>query len=109
MDLKGYYRKIHEMESGITDDYPVVKSLPTVGGGRAGRLTEVAKPVAARMLVEGIVELATAEEARDYRLQAEDARKAEEERREAARIQFTILSEADLAGLRRSGRGNRTE
>lgn len=107
MDLKGYYRRIHEMESGIADEYPVVKSLPTTGGGRAGRLTEVARPVAAKMLVEGTVELATDEEAQDYRRQAEEARKAEEERREAARIQFTILSESDLASLRRSGRGSR--
>jgi len=97
------------MESGIVDDYPVVRSLATADGGRAGRLTEVARSVAARMLAEGVVELASEEEAQEYRQQAETARRAEEERREAARIQFTILSEADLVSLHRGGRGGRKE
>lgn len=109
MDLKAYYRKIREIESGIADEYPVVKSLATPNGGRQGHLTEVTKAVAARMLAEGSVEIASAEEALDYRKRITTAQQAEEERREAAKIQFTIISEGDLRGLRRGGRGSQKE
>jgi hypothetical protein len=109
MDLKAYYRKIREIESGIAEEYPVVKSLATPNGGRPGHLTEVTRPVAARMLAEGLVEVASAEEARGYRKQIAIAQQAEEERREAAKIQFTILSEGDLRGLRRASRGSTKE
>ena len=107
MDLRGYYRKIREIESGISDEFPVVRSLATANGGRQGHLTEVTRPVAARMLAEGLAELATNEERGDYRKHIEDARKAEEERREAAKIQFTILSESDLRSLPRPSRGSK--
>lgn len=109
MDLKAYYRKIREIESGIADEYPVVKSLATPNGGRPGRLTEVTRLVAARMLAEGLVEVAATEEAQDFHKRIETAQQAEEERREAAKIQFTILSEADVQGLRRSSRGSKKE
>ena len=109
MDLKRYYRKIREIESGLEDEFPVVKSLATANGGRSGHMTEVVRPVAARMLAEGLAELATDEETQDYRKQVESAQQAEEERREAAKIQFTILSEGDLRGLQRSSRGRKKE
>jgi hypothetical protein len=61
------------------------------------------------MLAEGLVEVASAEEAQDYHKQAETAQQVEEERREAAKIQFTIISEADLRGLQQAGRGSKKE
>ena len=61
------------------------------------------------MLTDGIAELATNEETRVYRARLEEARKKEEQRRKAAQIQFTILSEADVRALQRSGRGSRKE
>lgn len=104
MDLRAYYRKLREMEASITEDFPIVKSFATEEGGRGGRLTEVPRVVAARMLVEGVAELATAEETRDFRAAVKQAQEAEEQRRQASKIQFTILSEADLQSLQRSPR-----
>jgi hypothetical protein len=102
MDLRAYYRKLRETETSITEDFPIVKSLATEEGGRAGRLTEVPRVAAARMLLEGSAELATAEETRDFRAAVKQALEAEEQRRQAAQIHFTILSEADLQSLQRS-------
>ena len=107
MDLKAYYGR--EIESGIADDYPIVKSLATPNGGRPGYLTEVTRSIAARMLAEGLVDVATEEEGQNYRKQIEAAQQAEKERRESAKIQFTILSEGDLQGLRRASRGSKKE
>jgi hypothetical protein len=106
MDLRGYYRKIRELEATIAEDFPIVRSLASEDGGRSGKLTEVPRAVAARMVIDGSAEIASAEEARDFRQQVEEARKAEQQRRQASQIQFTILSEAELQGLQRSVRGS---
>ena len=105
MDLRGYYRKIREAEASIPENFPIVKSIATEGDGHGGRLTEVSRAVAARMLTDGVAELASSEEAGEFRKQAEEAREAEKQRRQASQIQFTILSEADLQSLQRSSRG----
>ena len=107
MDLKAYYKKIRDVEAAIDEEFPIVKSLAREVGGPGGRLTEVSRTVAARMITDGFAELATAKEGRELRARAEEARKAEQERREAERIQFAILSEEDLRSLQGSGKGSR--
>ena len=109
MDLRAYYRKIREAEAMIGEEFPVVRSLATEEGGKDGHLTEVPRATAARMLTDGIAEVATPEETRAFRAQIKEARKREEERQKASRIQFTVLSEADVRTLQRSGRGTRKE
>lgn len=106
MDLRSYYRNIRNIEASIEDEFPIVKSLNAELGGQTGRLTEVTRLVAARMITDGLAELASAAETRKKRAVVESARKAEEDRRQAARIQFTILSEADLQAVQRSARGS---
>jgi hypothetical protein len=61
------------------------------------------------MITDGIAELAAAEEAREFRSRAEEARKREEQRQRAAEIQFTILSEADLRTLQGATRKGRKD
>jgi D-serine deaminase-like pyridoxal phosphate-dependent protein len=62
MDLKTYYQKIKEIESKIPDPFAVIVSLDTGDGGRAGIQTEVSRALAAKMIVEGIARMATADE-----------------------------------------------
>ena len=50
-----------------------------------------------------MVELATPEEMRAFRARIKEARKLEQERQRASQIQFTVLSEADVRTLQRSG------
>lgn len=109
MDLKAYYRRIREMEAAIEEEFPVVKSHATEDGGNAGKLTEVPRAVAARMITDGIAELASVEEVSEFRQRADAAHRKEEERRRAAEIQFTILSESDLRTLKGAGRKGRKE
>jgi hypothetical protein len=109
MDLKAYYRKVREIETSIEDEFPVIKSIATEDGGQAGRLAEVTPAIAARMIHDGIAELATTEEVREFRKRAQEARTQEEQRRRAAEIQFTILSEADLRTLQGASRKSRKE
>lgn len=104
MDLKAYYRRIRELENSIEQEYVVIKSLPTEAGGQGGRLTEAPRAAAARMIVDGVVELASGEETREFHERAAEALRQEGERRRAAQVQFSIISEADLQALARSPR-----
>ena len=109
MNLRAYYRKIREAEAAIDEKFPVVRSLATEEGGKEGHLTEVSRATAARMLTDGMAELAAAEEIRAFRARIKEARKQEQERQRASQIQFTVLSEADVRTLQRSGRTTRKE
>lgn len=109
MDLRAYYRKVRGIEASIEEEFPVIKSLATEDGGKAGQLTEVTRAIAARMINDEFAELAAADEVREYRKRAEEARKQEEQRRRAAEIQFTILSEADLQTLQGAARKGRKD
>jgi hypothetical protein len=109
MDLRGYYRKMRELEATLADESVVVKSLATEAGGKAGRLTEVRRETAARLIVDGLAEAASEKEAAAYRRSASEASQKELERRAASQVQFTVISEADLRALSRSPAGKRKE
>ena len=106
MDLKIYYRKLREIEQGIAGEFVVLKSLPTPDGGVAGRLTEAPRAVAARMILEGAAEAAGAEESEAFRLKNIEEQKQEEQRRAAAKVEFTVLTNEQLRALQSGGRGS---
>jgi hypothetical protein len=95
MDLKQYFRKIREVESTLTETYPLVTSLATEDGGKAGIVSEVPRYEAARTIVEGRARLATEEEKHTYREQVASALKAAEEAETARRLQLAMLFSAD--------------
>ncbi len=109
MDLRAYYRKIRETEASLTDEFPVLRSVATEAGGVGGRLVETSREVAARMIVDGAAELATPEEAAELRQRSAEAQQRELERRKAAQVQFTVISQEDLQSLSRSGGGRRRD
>jgi len=109
MDLRAYYRKIRETEASLTEEFPVIRSVATEAGGVGGRLVETTRELAARMIVDGSAELATQEEAEQLRSLAAEAQQRERERREAAQVQFRVISQEDLRSLARSSGGRRKE
>ncbi|MGA2267703.1 MAG: hypothetical protein ABSH44_04450 [Bryobacteraceae bacterium] len=107
MDLKLYYQKIRDMESKITEAFPVVVSSETPDGGKPGVLTEVTPRIAAKMIVEGLARLATAEEAKAFsELQAE-ARRVAEQVAAAAKVQLAVLSTTELNKLKGLSRSSK--
>ncbi len=109
MDLRAYYRRIREVETSLEDEYPVIKSVATEDGGKDGRLAEVTRSVAARMIADGIAKKATAKETQGLRARVAEAREEEEKRRRAELVQFTVISEADLRALQRPVRSDRKD
>ena len=107
MDLKLYYQKIRDMESKITEAFPVVVSNETGDGGKPGVLTEVTPGIAARMLVEGTAHLATAEEATAFRAVQAEAKRAADQAAAAAKVQFTVLSTTELNKLKGASKSSK--
>lgn len=100
MDLQVYYRKIRELEESLKDPSVVVVSLETPGGGRAGVRTEVARRIAARMIVEGGARLASAEESREFLEDNAEAKRRADQVAAAARMQFAVVTPHEFRRLK---------
>jgi hypothetical protein len=79
MDLRVYYQKLRKIESEIEDEFPVVISRETSDGGKQGLKTQVSRSIAARLIADGKADLATAEEAAQFRTHLADEWKAAQE------------------------------
>jgi hypothetical protein len=100
MDIRAFYQKARQVAETIAEAYAVVISLPTPDGGREGVASEVARALAALLVVEGKARLATAEEAQEFRTRAAEAKVAADQAAAASKVQITVLSEADFRALK---------
>ncbi len=66
MDLKLYYQKLRSIESEIQDEFPVVVSRATPDGGVAGVKSQVSRGLAARLIADDKVALASAKAAQEF-------------------------------------------
>lgn len=99
MDVKTYYQRIRATEARIAAPYTVVVSASTDDGGKKGVLVEVPRLVAAKMVVEGSAELATAAQASAFQEAQEAAWKAAQDAAAAARVEVTMVSSDELKKL----------
>ena len=90
VDLKLYYHKMRTIEATIPGESVVVVSLETQDGGREGQVSEVARAVAARLVVEGKARLASDQEARAFKDSIRTARRAAEEQALKERLPLGI-------------------
>jgi len=100
MDLKLYYDKIREVETKILEEFAVVVSRETADGGKEGTKTEVARRLAAKLIVEGLARVANPEEVKVFRDALAEAQRVAEQVAAASRVQLAVLSSAELDRLR---------
>ena len=100
MDLRLYYQKIREATSNIAEAFPVVVSKETADGGKAGILSEVTRAIAARLLVEGLARLASAQETDAFRQMQAEAKRLADQMAAADKVQLAVLSTEELQTLR---------
>lgn len=105
MDVKQYYRKIREIEATLTGQYVFLVSLETTDGGKAGAVSEVPRPIAAKMIVEGRALLASEEEKQAYLKQQAAAKKAAHKAELARRLQVAIIADP---GIETAATGNQS-
>jgi hypothetical protein len=96
MDLRIYYQKIREVEAKIDDVFPVVISLATADGGKAGVCSEVPRRLAAKLVVEGLAKLASSEEAEAFRKENAEAARRAEENAAAQKVQVVVVPAAAM-------------
>lgn len=104
MDLRLFYQKLRKIEQEITEPHVVVVSNETPDGGRAGQKSEVARAVAAKLIVEGRARLASAGEVTEFRAGVELARQDAEQKAMAQKIQVNVVSEADFRAIKSASR-----
>jgi hypothetical protein len=100
VDIRQYFRKLREAEAALLQDFPIVISLETSDGGKAGIASEVSRANAAKMIVEGRAVLATEAEAADYRARQVASREAFESADLARRVQVAIVDQSALAHIK---------
>src|SRR5262245_56091440 len=101
MDLRVYYQKIRELEQSLAGTHPVVVSLETPDGGRAGVRTEVSTQIAARMMVDGKARLATDEEASEFHKRKNEAKRLVDQADPSRRMQVSVVSESAAPAAKR--------
>lgn len=100
MDVRQYFRKLREIESMIVEEFPVIVSLETSDGGRAGVASEVSRLNAARMIAEGRATLADNAIKTEYHARQVAERDAVEAADMARRVQVAIVDHAALAQIK---------
>jgi hypothetical protein len=110
MDLRVYYQKIRDWEKKIGAEFTVVKSRETADGGKAGTLTEVPQHIAAKLLVDGVADLAQPEELEKFRAeQMKAVREAAERAATVAAMQLTVVPKQELDALRAAKKSREKE
>lgn len=97
MDLKGFFRKVREVEEKIHEVDVYVTSLATPDGGQEGVITQVARRVAAQLIVDGKARIPTTEELAAFLADEAEKRLFRNRQEAASRIQVQLVS--DPAGL----------
>lgn len=100
MDLRVFFQKVRQQEKEIPGSHAVVVSTETPDGGRPGQTAEVARRVAARMIVEGKARLATPEECARYQADVARGIEAAKRRDTIGKAQVRLLSDSDIEALR---------
>ncbi len=96
MDLRRYFRKMREVEAELIEQYPLIVSLETSDGGKPGLVSEVAREIAAKMIVEGKAALATESEREAYRKEQANIKAAAHKAEFARRLQVAIVADPEL-------------
>ncbi len=97
MDVRQYFKKLRQIEAAITEEFPIVISLDTPDGGKAGLASEVSRLNAAKMIAEGRAVLADETQRVAYQLAQLEAREAYESADFAKRVQIALVDHTALA------------
>ena len=100
MDLRLYYQKIRDAAAKIEEEFPVLVSRETGDGGKAGTLTEVPRRIAAKMVVEGIAQVASPAQKQSFLNAQAEAKRVADQLSAAAQVHVTVLSSSELDKLK---------
>ena len=79
MNLRVYYQKIRTLEAEIAEPFAVIVSRETGDGGKAGVKSDVPRYLAAKLITEEKADLASPEEAAQFRAESSGKPRADVE------------------------------
>ena len=91
MDVRQYYKKLHELEATMPEANAVVVSFETPDGGKAGVLTEVPRRNACQLMLEGRAEVASQAQAEEFRRDEAAKRQEFKKIQAAGKVQFQLV------------------
>ena len=97
MNIQNYYQAIRSQEATILSEFTWVTSLDTRNGGVGGRVSEVPRALAAKLVVDGMARISTREEA-----EAEGKRIMSSRRRNITPIELNYVTADNDRGAKRS-------
>jgi hypothetical protein len=92
MDLRQYYKKLHELESKMPEAHVLVVSVETGDGGKEGVITEVPRRNACQLILEGRAKRADQTEEALFRMDEKEKREAFQRAKVASRVQVQVVS-----------------
>ena len=92
MDLRQYYKKLHELEAKMPESHVLMVSEETGDGGKAGVITEVPRRNACQLILDGRARRASAKEMEDYRVMESLQREEFQRAKKASTIQVQLVT-----------------
>jgi hypothetical protein len=92
MDLRQYYKKLHELESKMPEAHVLVVSEETGDGGKEGVITEVPRRNACQLILEGRARRADQKEEDQFRTQESLQRDEFQRSKAAARVHVQLVN-----------------
>lgn len=104
MNLRTYYQKIRDIEQTLVEPFVVLESHETADGGKEGLLTEVPRPLAAKMIADGRARLATEKAVREFHEKKAEAKRTADQEAVTNRMQMMLVPTAELIKTKRSAK-----
>ena len=92
MDLRQYYKKLHELESKMPEAHVLVVSEETGDGGKEGVITEVPRRNACQLILEWRARRADQKEEDQFRTQESLQRDEFQRSKAAARVHVQLVN-----------------
>jgi len=96
MDLRSYYQQVRDADETLIGAHIVMVSLTTPEGGKAGVKTEVARAIAAKLIVEQRARVATEQESSEFHQANKDAKEKYDAQQAVQRLQVMVIPSSDI-------------
>ena len=92
MDLRQYYKKLHELEANMPEEHVLMVSVDSGDGGKEGVITEVPRRNACQLILENRAKRMDPKEAEEYRLMEGLKREQFQRERAASKVQVELVA-----------------
>jgi hypothetical protein len=92
MDLRQYYKKLHELEAKMPEAHVLVVSVESGDGGKEGVITEVPRRNACQLILDGRARRAEPAEEEEFRTEESHQREEFQRSKTASRIQVQLVT-----------------